>query len=220
MKNIKRFSEIVCLYVHIPIAFYQVNTSLFWGNQTLTLTPDYVEHQSGRKPLVRWSKSEVADIRSMKSLIKVNANGADHGEQYFVSLRHSNGTEINVRFWNFLHLKSEYPGIYVRMLDDIKEYYIDDLITKQLTRINAHEAVEIGRLLISLEKIAVSGTGLSFAWSDLTIESYKHFFILIKRSAPEFKFKMIFGEWHSEVTYQLIKRIFIAHHNSTIAKSV
>ncbi|MEJ0056753.1 MAG: hypothetical protein WDN75_14510 [Bacteroidota bacterium] len=142
--------------------------------------------------------------------MEYNTRGGSCGERYLVSFRHSNGTVITVRFWNFLYRKSKYPGIYIGMLDDIRRYYIDSMIRERLRRFNSNEVVEIGRLLMDLENITLAGAGLLFAWNDLAIEFHERYFMLIRTGAPEFKFKMMFGEWYSEITYQFIRRVLAA----------
>jgi hypothetical protein len=187
---------------------YALQPSLLDGERTLVIKPDYLEYESTllvNQPPTRLNKQDIADFCHYYDDIRWYHFYV--GKAYTIRFKAHDGRILDIYFKNYFGRRSAYHAIYADLIEKIWNYYFLDIVDGYLARYHQGEAITLGKVKISNNGVAVTGTGLSFTWEELALKEYVSYFSIYKPKQPEFHLWVKFNEWNSELLLSILKTL-------------
>jgi hypothetical protein len=181
---------------------YLFKPGIFKQQRQLTVTPDYVEYLKDAA-FSRLYKKDIVDIKYYYEYLRWSTT-ITYGIKYRVALMDKHGKTMDVVFKQYRYAR-ENSQHFEQITNELDELYLSDITSNHLRKLVSNQPVTIGKLSFDLSGISMSGNSLSFTWTDLHTEIHPQYFILTRKSAPEFKLHVHFNEWHAQVWVSVIQ---------------
>jgi hypothetical protein len=184
---------------------YALQSGLFDRERKLIITSDFVEFENKDQignEFTRFLRTDVVDVKFGTDPIywyKFNV-----GIKYSVAFRRKDDQILLITFRSYFNAKREYWDWYCEIVRKVQEVYLQQIVEGQLTHFKSHGQLTLGRIKLDKKRVSVNDTGLYFDWQDLDVKEYQRYFVISRRSAPEFHIWIDDNQWFTEQLYRLI----------------
>lgn len=187
---------------------FHLRSSLFDRDRKVVLTEDYVEYEANDligNEFIRFNKADIADIKF--GITYSSFRTITYGREYAIAFKSKANKILTIKFASYFNLHKEYWDFYTQLVAGAQKHFISNLSRQYLEAFYSGQDVRLGSVGVMQEGIKKIGTNLNFLWSDLKFSEHKGYFVLSRKSAPEFHLWIVYNEWHTELLYVVIKTI-------------
>lgn len=180
---------------------FALQLSPFHREHSLVITPDFIEYDAGNS-VVQFLKSEIVDVKHVTEAI--TWGGATIGRAFKVAIKCANNSTLDIVFNSYFSLKPEYTRTYFKIVRNLWDYYLRDLVEQKHERFRAGETLVFGKVKATQQNIEVPMHGLVIPWTKLDLLEERSFFVLSHKDQPEQNVRVAFNDWGAEVLCCLV----------------
>lgn len=185
---------------------YELKSGLFDRKRKLILADGYLEFENKDrrgKEFTRLNKDNITDFK----------HGTDWiiwyrfivGRQFSITFKDTANREFKIRFKTYFGLNHHYIQMYSDIVDDIWDYYHQEIVDRYLSRLLNKEELIIQGLRISEQGIRLREQQSLLPWTRIKIKEYYDYFVVYDMNHPESNSSVRYNEYESEILWSIIK---------------
>ena len=191
---------------------YELKCGLFDRKRKLILADGYLEFENKvfrEKEFTRLNKDNITDFK----------HGTDWiiwyrfivGRRFSITFKDTENRELKIRFNTYFGLNQHYIQMYSDIVDDIWDYYHQEIVNRYLSRFHNKEELIIQGLRISGQGIHLLGQQSILPWTRIRIKEYYDYFVVYDIDHPESNSSVRYNEYESEILWSIIKENIKQH---------
>lgn len=192
---------------------YHLPAGMFGGKRVLRLSPDmlaYGRGNAGQELYAKVRKDEIADIRhSVQWIIWYRFYV---GCKFKIDVKTTDGNIIRVRFSVYFGKISRYQDVYEEIINQIWNYYLNDLEAAHLQRFYAGKTLSFNGVHLQLAGVMLGSETAVINWEDVKLKTYENYFVIYKASDPEQHKIIEFEAWECEILLGILETLVQKHN--------
>lgn len=183
----------------------------------LIISPDFIQFEDKdlhNAPFTRFEKDEISAYRFGINWIK----GFEFtiGREYQIFIRNTDNKTLKINFKSFYGIKkNELYKQYSEIIKAIWEFYFGDITNTLLNEFRNGQNIEVGKVLISLEGVTITASGLFkeqrklIPWEKVGTKDYQTYFNIhsIEDTVNINRIYSYLSDWNTGVLYSVIRTI-------------
>ena len=129
------------------------------------------------------------------------------GQRFTIAVKDKRSKEVKFSFDNYFGLNKSKNQLYLNIVDDIWNFYYNDVVNMYLDKFYTNGELEIRGTTLGDKGIQLKGRTSFISWDQVRIKEYSRYFAVYNSTFPDEHSTVSHNEYGSETLWSVLKTI-------------